>query len=229
MENDCYKSIRDLTGPEKAAILINNWDQEVASRICDSLSDSRKNVLTMETPSIDEETYGEIIVEFYNLVTASESTTNTGIIEYIRSILEKSIGTEKTVEVIGELINSLKERPLDFLNYQKIIDGINGLMFSFYDIDILDESSMQRVLKEVKMNDLAFALKGVPPDIQNKIFNSMPDKAGMLKDQLYLLGPVRTVDCYNARKKILNTITELEKSGDITIDYKMIKPREITT
>ncbi len=91
-------------------------------------------------------------------------------------------------------------------------------MFVFEDIVTLDDRSIQRVLKEVDMRDLALALKTASEEVTNRIFKNISSRAReMIKEDMSLMGPVRLRDVEDAQQKIVNNIRQLEESGEIVI------------
>ena len=91
-------------------------------------------------------------------------------------------------------------------------------MFVFEDILLLDDRSIQRVLRDVDNGDLTTALKGANEDVQNAIFRNMSSRlSAMLKEDLEYMGPVRMKDVEEAQQKIVGVIRKLEDSGEIII------------
>ena len=91
-------------------------------------------------------------------------------------------------------------------------------MFVFEDILLLDDSAIQRVLREVDNSDLAIALKGANEEVQGAIFSNLSSRlATMIKEDMEFMGPVRMKDVEEAQQKIVNIIRKLEDSAEIVI------------
>ena len=106
---------------------------------------------------------------------------------------------------------------LDIEN-QKMAQEVRDLMFVFEDIIILDDRSIQRLLREIDSKQLALALKGTKEEIKDKIFKNMSERARkMLSDDMEYLGPVRAKEVQEAQTGIVNAIRTLEATGEITI------------
>ena len=91
-------------------------------------------------------------------------------------------------------------------------------MFIFENIVTLDDRSIQRVLREVDLKDLALALKTASEDVTNRIFKNISKRAvEMLKEDMSLMGPVRLRDVEEAQQKIVNIIRQLDETGEIII------------
>ena len=100
----------------------------------------------------------------------------------------------------------------------ELAEEIKKLMFVFEDVVLLDNRSVQRVLREVESQDLAMALKGASSEVADKIFSNMSTRASeMLKEDIEFMGPVRLRDVEEAQQRIVNVIRHLEEMGEIVI------------
>ncbi len=91
-------------------------------------------------------------------------------------------------------------------------------MFVFEDVVLLDDRSMQIVLRQVDTKDLSLAMKATTEEVTNKIFKNMSKRAAeMLKEELSYMGPVKIRDVEEAQMKIVNVIRSLEDKGEIVI------------
>ncbi|CAB4928642.1 unannotated protein [freshwater metagenome] len=92
-------------------------------------------------------------------------------------------------------------------------------MFLFEDIVVVDDRSMQLVLREVAAADLASALKGVRDDVRDKVMRNLSERAALdLQDEIELLGPVRAAAVGEAQARVVAVLRTMEESGQITID-----------
>ncbi len=107
----------DLTGIQKAAILLITLGPEKSSQIFKHLKEEEIEELTLEianTRSISNQTKETILEEFYEVCLAQQYIAEGGI-SYAKELLEKSLGQEKAKEVIGKLTASLQVRPFEFI------------------------------------------------------------------------------------------------------------------
>jgi flagellar motor switch protein FliG len=73
-------------------------------------------------------------------------------------------------------------------------------------------------MREVDSQELAKALKSVDTEVQDKIFRNMSKRAaGMLKEDMEYMGPVRLKDVEEAQQKIVSIIRHLEDTGEIVV------------
>ncbi len=100
----------------------------------------------------------------------------------------------------------------------ELAEEIKKLMFVFEDIVMIDNRSVQRVLREVESQDLALALKGASPEVSEKIFTNMSTRAAdMLREDIEFMGPVRLRDVEEAQQRVVNIIRRLEDTGEIVV------------
>lgn len=100
---------------------------------------------------------------------------------------------------------------------QKIIDE----MFVFENIMDIDNRGIQTLLREVQSDSLVIALKGAAPELREKIFQNMSQRAAeMLREDLEAKGPVRLSEVEAEQKEILKTVRRLAEEGQIMLGGK---------
>lgn len=136
-------------------------------------------------------------------------------------IRKSSLGGVKTAaEIINLLGTSLEATVVDSIREadpdlaQKIMDK----MFTFDDVNKLDNKSIQAVLKEVSSDSLVIALKGASADLRTKILGNMSSRAAeALKEDLETRGPVRLSEVESQQKDILKIVRRLADEGTIVL------------
>jgi flagellar motor switch protein FliG len=97
-------------------------------------------------------------------------------------------------------------------------EQIRNLMFVFEDVVSLDERSLQRLLREIDVKELALALKSASNEVRNKLMGAMSQRAAnALKEQMEILGPARKRDIESAQTAIVAMIRKLEDAGEIVV------------
>jgi flagellar motor switch protein FliG len=325
------KDLKDLSGRQKAAVFLVSVGSDVSSEIFKYLREDEIETLTFEIArleTIEPEQKDAILTEFQELMMANQFISIGGI-DYARELLEKSLGSQKAVDIINRLTSSLQVRPFDFirrtdpshlLNFiqqelpqtialilaylepnkasiilqnlphevqsevarriaimdrtspevlrevervlekklstlssedyttaggvgsvveilnlvdrsseKQIIEAleeedpelaeeIKKKMFVFEDIVMLDDRSIQKVMREVDTAELSKALKSVDSEVQDKIYRNMSKRAAaMLKEDMEFMGPIRLKDVEEAQQKIVSIIRHLEDSGEIVV------------
>jgi flagellar motor switch protein FliG len=100
---------------------------------------------------------------------------------------------------------------------QKIQDE----MFVFDNLNELDDRSIQLLLREVQSESLIIALKGTTPELREKVFKNMSQRAAeMLRDDLEAKGPVRLSEVEAEQKEILKIVRKLADEGQIVLGGK---------
>jgi len=129
-------------------------------------------------------------------------------------------GVDAVVEILNTVDRGTEKHIMETLEIEEpeLADEIRKKMFVFEDILMLDDRSIQRVLREVENNELAVALKNANEEVQNVIFNNMSSRlSDMIKEDMEYMGPVRLKDVEEAQQKIVNVIRKLEDSAEIVI------------
>ncbi len=84
------------------------------------------------------------------------------------------------------IVDNVREYDPDLA--QKILDE----MFVFENLLDVDDRGIQLLLREIQSDSLILALKGASPELRDKIFKNMSQRAAeMLKEDLESKGPVR--------------------------------------
>ena len=163
---------------------------------------------------------------------ATMDRTSPDTIKDVESILETKLaslvnqdytivgGVDAVVEILNTVDRATERHIIETLEVEdpELADEIRKKMFVFEDILLLDDRSIQRVLREVDNNDLALACKNANEQVQNAIFKNRSSRlAVMIKEDMEFMGPVRMKDVEEAQQKIVNIIRKLEDSGEIVI------------
>ena len=97
-------------------------------------------------------------------------------------------------------------------------ERIKALMFTFEDLGQLDNASTQTLLRQVEKGKLAIAMKGANESLRNFFLSNMSQRAaGLLKDDMEMLGPVRLRDVDEAQSQMVNLAKDLAAKGEIMI------------
>ncbi|CUH92388.1 flagellar motor switch protein FliG [Herbinix luporum] len=107
----------DISGVQKAAILLISLGPERSANIFKHLKEEEIETLTLEianTRSVSPTTKDLVLDEFYEICLAQQYIAEGGI-AYAKELLEKALGVDKAKEVIGKLTASLQVRPFEFV------------------------------------------------------------------------------------------------------------------
>ena len=150
-----------ISGVQKAAILLIALGPEKSASIFKHLKEEEIEELTLEianTRSVTPQLKEEIIDEFYQICLAQQYIAEGGI-TYAKELLEKALGNEKAMSVIGKLTASLQVKPFEFV---RKTDAAQLLNF------IQDEhpQTIALILSYLSASQSALIISALPPDRQ---------------------------------------------------------------
>lgn len=113
------------------------------------------------------------------------------------------------------IVDNVREYDPDLA--QKILDE----MFVFENLMDVDDRGIQLLLREIQSDSLILALKGASPELREKIFKNMSQRAAeMLKEDLESKGPVRLSEVEAEQKEIIKIARRLADEGQIQLGGK---------
>lgn len=198
--------------PQTIALILAYLEPEKASLILSALPPERQSEVARRIAIMD--------------------TTSPDIIKEVERVLERKLssvapqelrqagGVKSVVEIINRVDRATEKTIMEALEVQdpELAEEIKKLMFVFEDIVMIDDRSIQRILREVESQDLALALKGASKEVSEKIFTNMSTRASdMLREDIEFMGPVRLRDVEEAQQRIVNIIRRLEETGEIVV------------
>ncbi|HWR43170.1 flagellar motor switch protein FliG [Sporomusa sp.] len=163
---------------------------------------------------------------------ATMDRTSPDVIRDVERILERKLsslvtqdftaagGVDSIVEILNRVDRTTERTIIENMEVQnpELAEEIKKRMFVFEDIVLLDDRSLQLVLREIDNKDLALALKATSGEVANKIYKNISKRAAeMLREEIEYMGPVRIRDVEEAQQKIVNNIRRLEESGEIVV------------
>ncbi|MGP4072251.1 flagellar motor switch protein FliG [Piscibacillus sp. B03] len=156
---------RELTGKQKAAILLISLGPDVSAQVYKHLSEEEIEQLTLEISSVkkvDGTQKEEILDQFHQMALAQDYISQGGI-NYAKTVLEKALGEDQANQIIGRLTSSLQVRPFDFARQSdpgQIYNFIQNehpqtiaLVLSYLDSD--QASQVLSLLPEEQQSDIA--------------------------------------------------------------------------
>ena len=110
-------SSEELTGVQKAAVLLIALGPEKSADIFKHLKEEEIEELTLEianTRSVSPQVKEKVLEEFYQVCLAQQYIAEGGI-AYAKELLDKALGGDRAQEVISKLTASLQVRPFEFV------------------------------------------------------------------------------------------------------------------
>jgi len=147
-----------------------------------------------------------------------------GLAQRMAGIVSQRFQKVGGVEAVAEMLNladrATEKGILETLEAEdpELVEQIRRLMFVFEDILMVNDKGIQAVLKEVDHDELALALKTASPEMKEKIFKNMSERAAQLiKEEMEYMGPVRLSDVEAAQQRIVDIVRKLEDAGQIIL------------
>lgn len=190
------EQVRNLTGREKAAMLLITLGPERSAQIFKHLKEEEIEQLTLEIANIRTVSPAErekVLNEFYQLCLAQQYISEGGI-GYAKEILEKALGTEKTMEIINKLTVSLQVRPFDFIRKADPSQVLNFIQSEH-------PQTIALILAYMKPQQAAQVLSALPQDKQADVAKRI---ATMDRTSPEIIKEVERV----LEKKLSNLVTE---------------------
>ena len=147
----------DITGVQKAAILLIALGPERSSKIFQHLKDDEIEALTLEianTKSVSAELKDEVLDEFYEVCLAQQYIAEGGI-AYAKELLDKALGEDRARDVIGRLTASLQVRPFEFVRKA-------------------DASQLLNFIQDEHPQTIALILSYLPASMSSMVVSSLP-------------------------------------------------------
>ena len=134
--------------------------------------------------------------------------------------LSVSGGAKAIAEILNLIDTSAEKNILQSLEAEDgdLAAEVKNMMFVFDDLVLLDDRSIQRLLKEVETKDLSTALKAASDEVKNKIFANVSERVSvMIQEEMEFMGPTRLSDVEAAQGRIVEAVRRLEEEGQVII------------
>ncbi len=173
-----------------------------------------------------DELRSEVVVRMANLGDISPSiikrvsTVLEGKLESLTSYKVEVGGPRAVAEVLNRLGQKASKSTIEYIEDvdEKLATTIKELMFTFEDINTLNQAAIREILKNVDKKDLMIALKGSGDALKEKFLSSMSQRASdSFKEEMQFLGAVRVKDVEDAQRRIVEQVQALAESGAFQI------------
>ncbi len=151
----------DLTGVQKAALLMIALDVEKAAQVFKYLDQNDVEFISTEisrVKNIPSHVVDTVIDDYYSLITAREYMLEGGL-EYAQQVLEKSFGPSKAIEIIEKVKNLTTLKGFDVLKKAESSQLVNFLNKEH-------PQTIALILAHLNPEQTANALKELPDDLR---------------------------------------------------------------
>jgi flagellar motor switch protein FliG len=198
--------------PQTIALILSHLSAANASEILANLPQAKQLEVVSRVANMDN-TNPEVIREV-------EQGLELRLSGVVSQTFQKAGGVECVAEMLNLADRATEKGILEALEAEDpdLVDQVRRLMFVFEDILLVNDKGIQAVLKEIENEDLSLSLRTATPELRDKIFRNMSERAAqMIKEDMEYMGPVRVTDVEAAQQKIVDVVRRLEDSGEIII------------
>lgn len=225
MESQPFHYLRGVDASQIMMLLSNQHPQIIAMVLSYLSSEQAADILkllpehlqpqvsfrlaNMDTASPSVIAQIEVVVKakLSTFLDAESSRLKTGGVDYLVRVLRL---VDRTTE--RSILESLEESAPD------LADEIKKQMFVFENLTLLDDRSIQRVLREVDQRDLALALRSTTEAVRELVFKNMSSRAAAtVRDEIENSPPVRLRTIEEAQQRIVEVVRRLEDADEITV------------
>ena len=202
----------DAEHPQTIALVLAHLDPKRASQVLDNLTEDHK-VVSVERLAEMRQFSPEMAQKVAQILHRRlESVGDTARKSYsgfkaVADLLNR-LNAEESKKILEKIEESQPELAL----------GIRNLMFTFEDLVTVPANSIREIVSGVDKKQLAMALRGANEELRAQIFKAMSSRAvEMLKEDMEVLGPVRSREVAQAQQEILNLARRLEAEGKVIL------------
>ena len=139
----------------------------------------------------------------------------------VRPSLHRSGGVRAVADVLNFLDKETSKALLARLEERNATLGtaIRKKLFGFEDLNRLQPSDLQRLLREIDSATLALSMKSASEGLRTKIYGGISKRAAeSLREEIELLGSVKLRDVEAAQDGVIQTVRRLEEEGQISLE-----------
>lgn len=204
--------IVDGEHPQIIAIILSFLEPDQAADVINQMPQDQRAETVMRIAKLND-VQQNALAEIEALIVSKS-------VEAANSTSRKIGGAKVAASIVNALGVGPSEEVLDQIKDQneELCDQIQEMMFVFETLMDVDDRGIQALLREVSNDMLVVALKGAPPELQDKILSNMSKRAGtLMREDMEAKGPTRLSDVEEAQKGILIEARRLADSGDIDL------------
>ncbi|HCK40501.1 MAG: flagellar motor switch protein FliG [Planctomycetaceae bacterium] len=199
--------------PQTIALILSHLPAASGAEILGGLSSDRQLQVVQRISSMGQ-TSPEVIKQ-----------VEQGLERRMSSVMSQSFENTGGVGAVAEMLNvsdrTTERTLLENLSQEDpgLVEEIRRLMFIFEDIGKFNDKEIQTLLKNVESSQWSLALKGASPDLKEKIFGNMSQRAGeMLKEEMEFSGAVKLSVVEGKQQEIVDIVRRLEDTGELEIN-----------
>jgi flagellar motor switch protein FliG len=202
----------DSEHPQTIALVLAHLDPRKASLVLDNLSEEHKVVAVQrlaEMRQFSPEMAQKVALILHRRL---ESVGDTQRRWYSGNKAVADLLNRVNAEEAKKILEAIEE------SQPELALSIRNLMFTFEDLITVPPATIREIVSGVDKRQLALALRGANDELRAQVFKSMSSRAvEMLKEDMEVLGPVRSREVAQAQQEILNVARRLEAEGKVVL------------
>jgi flagellar motor switch protein FliG len=198
--------------PQTIAFLMTKMNPDQAAMVLQTLTEEQQTDILIRVSHLNN-VRNEVLDEVREVLRSSLRGTSS-------TEEEEVFGPKSAADILNFVERTNEERILSEIEemYPEVAEQIRNLMFTFEDVQRLDDKGTQTVLKEIPREQLVMALKTASPELSDLVLRNMSQRAAaMIKEDLEAMGPVKLKDVEKAQQGIVDIVRRLEGEGKILI------------
>ena len=202
----------DSEHPQTIALVLAHLDPLRASMVLDNLSEEHKVVAVQRLAEMRQFSPEMAQKVAHILHRRLESMGDTARRSYS--------GFKAVADLLNRLNAEEAKRILESIELEQpeLALSIRNLMFTFDDLLTVPAASIREIVSGLDKRVLALALRGANDELRAQIFKAMSSRAvEMLKEDMEVLGPVRSREVMQAQQEILTLARRLEGEGKVIL------------
>jgi flagellar motor switch protein FliG len=129
-------------------------------------------------------------------------------------------GVKSAAAVLNALDKNLSKALLVSLQERnpELVQSIQQKMFTFEDLASLEPASLQKILRQVDLHELAVALKSATEKLKTILLGSISKRAAeSVNEEISFMGPLKLRDIEAAQNKVIEVVRRLEAEGELDL------------
>jgi flagellar motor switch protein FliG len=202
----------DTEHPQTIALVLAHLDPRRASLVLDNLSEEHKVVSVQRLAEMRQFSPEMAQKVAHILHRRLESVGDTARKSYSGFKAVADLLNRLNAEESKKILETIEE------GQPELALSIRNLMFTFEDLVTVPAATIREIVSGVDKRQLALALRGANDELRAQIFKAMSSRAvEMLKEDMEVLGPVRSREVAQAQQEILNLARRLEAEGKVIL------------
>ena len=196
--------------PQAIAVLLVQLDPDVAAQVLQALPDGVQGAVVHRVATL-----GPVSAE---AITMLEMVLARRIGERHGTAPLQMGGVQEAAAILNASARTVEKRVMPEIAKldRALARTIEGEMFKFEHLFVLDDKAMGALLREVESERLIAALKGVAEDSREVFFRAMSSRAADgLRDEIAQLGRMKMAEVIEAQKAIVTVARRLAAEGVI--------------